>query len=125
MSVVLGFGSTEMTFEKQEMEAFVAHVYERYKAMDIPYMTDEFVTEMGLWLGTRASTYREAADGYKEAETPPSRYSYFHPHIASSASCIVAIFKFSHINRLHAMSPDGWALFQNERTAHVFGYDVQ
>lgn len=121
--IVLGFGSTETAFEKQEMEAFVDYVHERYA--DIPYMTDAFVNEIRSWLDARAKTYRETAGGYKEAEAPPSRYSYFWPHIASSASCIVAIFKFSHINRRHAMSPDGWAMLQSERTARVFGWDVQ
>lgn len=123
--MILGFGSTEAEFETREIQAFVDRVKERFVALDLPYFTDEFVKEIEAWTETRGEEYRGTAEGHREAETFPDRYSSFYPYIASSASLIAAVFKFSHYNRRHALSPDGWALMSTVQCGHVLSADIR
>tara|TARA_Y100000310_G_scaffold291014_2_gene318630 strand:- start:5042 stop:5422 length:381 start_codon:yes stop_codon:yes gene_type:complete len=125
MNFILGFGSTETEFENKEIKAFLDHVRSRYSELEPSFMSEKaFLDDIRGWLDKRADKYHAKAEEFRKAAEYPSRYSHFYPHITSSASAIVAIFKFSHINRRHAMSPDGWAMLQNERTAHLFTHDI-
>ena len=125
MNFVIGFGKTETDFERQEIEAFEEYARSRFVGRGEGYITSQYVEDVNVWMDERAKACRDQASKHDKAADPPSRYSYYYPHIASSASAIVAIFKFSHINRRHAMSPDGWALMLNERVTHLWSYDME
>ena len=124
MNIALGFGSTETAFEESEIAAFKHHLEEKYPGWGRSHITDAFVEYMERWLAARAKGYQDKSDEFRKAAEFPDRYSYYHSHIAHSASCIVAIFMFTHINRRHALSPDGWATLQTQQTYHAFSYDL-
>jgi hypothetical protein len=119
-SFILGFGSTEQAFEDAEEKAIREHIETRYAALGLSYFTDEFVAEIREWLNERAAAYRARADEYKSAEEYPDRYSSYYPTILDDASHIAVILRAIHINRRHALSPDGWAAM---RTRPVFVFD--
>jgi hypothetical protein len=124
MNVILGFGSTETEFEAAEEAAFIERVTQTYAKQTSGYFTDEFVKAVETWVEDRAKELRAVAKSYEKAETFPDRYSYYYPYIAQSASDIVLIANFQHINRRHALSPDGWALMQNKRLFHVSSVEL-
>ena len=72
----------------------------------------------------RGEEFRAKADEYKSASTYPDRYSYYWVTVVHGASDIVALFNFTHVNRRHALSPDGWAAMMNKRTFDVQSYDL-
>lgn len=131
MTFVLGFGSTEQEFERQEETAIREYIEERYVALGLDYFTDVFVKEITAWVKARGEAYKARDAEYKTAADYPSRYSSYWSSVLSDASHIVVILSVFHTNRRHAMSPDGWAcmitkpvfLFENldmpraERTA--------
>lgn len=114
MGIVLGFGSTEKGFEEAEISDFRAFCEAEYHRQNCEYVTDELAAACEKWLDARAADYRRDADKFRKAEDYPGRYSYFWPTVLHDASHIVAIFRFSHINRRHALSSDGWAMMQTE-----------
>ena len=79
---------------------------------------------MSKWCEDRGQKYRDKADEYKEATDFPDRYSSFYPEVTDNYNSIIVILHFSHINRRHAMSPDGWALMQNDRFIYVRSMDL-
>ncbi len=117
MNLMIGFGRTEEDFEQAEITAFKEFAEDRLHGE--PYVTPEALKEITDWAENRGKEFREKSDAYREADKFPSRYSYFYPHVMSSASYVAVILKFSHINRRHAMSPDGWAMLSSERAAWV------
>lgn len=123
MNMVLGFGSTETAFEASEEAAFIEFVTEQYKARKLSYITDEFVRDVAQWVGGRTARLRAESKKNDSAVDYPTRYSYYSGDVASSASAIVLIANFMHINRRHGMSPDGWALMQNKRLFDISALD--
>lgn len=129
MSFVLGFGSTEEAFEKTEQEAFKGFVESAYVERGLEYFTDEFVGDVARWINRRSADFQRQAKANDSKvigsdDPPPSRYGYYHAHVVADASYIVAILKFSHINRRHALSPDGWAFLQTERLVSISSVDL-
>lgn len=115
MNIALGFGSTEEAFETAEFEAFQHFVHERYKELNLGYFTSEFIAVVEQWVEDRTKGLRAEAKKNDKAEVFPDRYSYYFGTVVSGASDLVLIAKFQHINRRHALSPDGWALMQSKR----------
>ncbi len=116
MSLILGFGSTETAFEAAEENAFNRAVLEMFRESgEAHFFTPEVIEKVGKWLDKRAREYRAKDVEYKTATDFPERYSYYYPHVLGDASHIVAVVSFSHINRRHPMSPDGWALLSTKR----------
>jgi hypothetical protein len=122
MNIILGFGDTEKRFEEKLENIIRDYVAEQYSAGDYCYFTDSFRDEMVTWINSLSYGSRTLGDEYKHAENYPDRYTYYFASMVSDASHIVFIIKFHHINRRHAMSPDGWALMTSER---VFYIDTQ
>lgn len=121
---MIGFGSTETDFEEAQGRAFQDFVAKRFDELNLDYFTTEFVKEVSNWLDAQGKSYRLLGKAHDNAECPPDRYSYFYPHLTDSASCMVAVIKFHHINRRHGLSPDGWALLQSERLFHIRSTDL-
>jgi hypothetical protein len=118
MNIVLGFGSTETEFEEQERK-FVEDYLEANKhkeedTTDWYTFKDECVEGLKKALKERSDEYRRQSDEYKTATDYPERYSYYYFTILHNWSYVAVIFKFGHINRRHALSPDGWAAMWTE-----------
>jgi len=114
MTFALGFGTTESAFEAAEIATFKELCASEYRRLNCSYVTDDLAESCSRNLLKRGLKYRNESDANKTSETHPERYSYFWETVLSDASHIVAIFRFSHINRRHALSPDGWAMLNTE-----------
>lgn len=117
--LVLGFGVTEENFEKSE-EAFIkAGVRAIVKDSGAVYFDEALVEKIKRWVENRAFEWQEKGEGYKNSETHPDRYTYYWVSTLSNTRHLVFIISYHHINRRHAMSPDGWALLANKRIIHM------
>ncbi|MCK9369524.1 hypothetical protein M0R04_06425 [Candidatus Dojkabacteria bacterium] len=131
MNIVLGFGLTETDFEKQEfgfVEQFVKEKIENYREEDgIDFcFTDDFAKELSEKLKERKDQYDKLLDEYKTATKFPDRYSTYYFDVLHNSSNLCVVFKFSHINRRHAMSPDGWAaLLETKQVCYIDLYDYK
>jgi hypothetical protein len=123
--MIIGFGSTEQKVEENLEREFLEYATQSYRACGDAYFTDEFRSEVAVWAEAQSRKSRETADSYKDAEKFPDRYSYYWLRVVGDASSIVFIVKFSHINRRHALSPDGWAMMQSEKLIHLNGLDIR
>lgn len=119
MAFAIGFGSIEQDFERAEEEAISEYAARRYAELNLDYFTDEFVDDVSKWLNDRAKAYQDTSAVYKSSSDFPDRYSYYWSSVVADASHLVAILSVHHINRRHAMSPDGWALMQTEKLVHL------
>ena len=124
LEMIIGFGATETAFEDAQGEAFKDFVTKRFDELALDYFTTEFVNEVRIWLDAQGEQFRILAETYAKAENHPDRYSSFYPALTDSASDMVAILRFHHINRRHGMSPDGWALLQSERLFNIRSTDL-
>jgi len=126
--MILGFGSNENDFEQQECDfvhAFIARkAAEAGDGMDDSFwFNEEIKTELESALNERCAEYNQLRDTYKTAEKYPSRYSTYSFSILHDIADMCVVMKFSHINRRHAMSPDGWAMLQTKRVHHENRWD--
>lgn len=120
--MIIGFGSTEKEYEKKLEEKFISYVKSLYNPSDDNIFTDEFINEIQKWSNLESISSREEADRYKNSSDYPDRYSSYYCYVLGDCNYIVFIIDFSHINRRHAFSPDGWAMLQNKR---AFAISVQ
>lgn len=125
MNIVVGFGTTETEFEAAEEDAFDSFVTKLYRERSPNYFTDELVKEVEAWAKSRTDELRAASKRNDMAADFQNRYSYYFANVISGASDIVLIAKFMHINRRHALSPDGWALMKNKRLFHISSVDIR
>lgn len=125
MNIVIGFGSTEQAFEEGERKAFEGYVAQRFNELGCDYITEELARDVEVWLDARAAEFKARGDEYKTAADYPERYTYYWVSLIRSASTLVAKFSFHHINRRHALSPDGWALMVNKRLFDVDATDLR
>lgn len=111
MNIILGFGSNEKDFEEKERK-FVEEFIEENKTKEDGWATfsDEMVIELERSLKERRNEYHKLRDLYKDSKEYPDRYSSYYETVLHDLHNIVVIFDFSHINRRHAMSSDGWAM---------------
>lgn len=116
---MIGFGSAEVGVENSLEKEIQAHVKFKYAGAALDYYTEDFTKEMDGWIREMAVASRERAESYKNAETFPDRYSSYYACVVGDANYLCFIIKFSHTNRRHALSPDGWALLETERTFTV------
>ena len=95
MGFVLGFGSVEERERQKIREAI------------------ESGMEAGVSIAMTLKPWNDAYDRYKamDKNEAPERYTGVH--------CYGGNIHFSHINRRHALSPDGWALWQVEEPLRV------
>jgi hypothetical protein len=122
--MIIGFGSTEQEVQRTFEGEFRSFVTRRFQTGGLLYFTDEIVAEAVEWLADAAREMDADAARYKVATAYPDRYSTISPRLLSDASTIVVVVKFSHINRRHALSPDGWAMMQVEHCFAVHSYDT-
>lgn len=117
MNIAIGFGSTETAFEEQERQFVQDFVNEHKDEIDgWCTFSDEMVAELKKVLKERRDEYHKIRDEYRTAETYPDRYSSYYETVLSDLHNIVVIFDFSHINRRHVMSTDGWGLLCTTET---------
>jgi hypothetical protein len=125
MHIILGFGKTEEDFEEQERRFVEGFLIERMAGNKDAIFSDEIVEDLRKALKERADEYRRLDREYHDATEYPDRYSTYYFTVLSDVCDLVVIFKFSHINRRHAMSPDGWALFGTKRVFHFYYDDMR
>lgn len=106
MSIVLGFGSSEQERQKVETD-FVDSFISEARGQDA-YFTPWLIAQLEEVLKLRAAEADRLYEQYKTGDHP-DRYSTFRATVLKDASNVVVIFHFSHINRCHPLSPDGWA----------------
>lgn len=115
MSFIIGFGSTEKSLEDKIEQQITDWVFEQYSNSDAVYFSGDFANKVAKYIDKMACESRKLAEQYKSDSDYPSRYSSFYHTVLHDASYMAIIIRFSHINRRHAMSPDGWALMQTQR----------
>lgn len=116
MAVIIGFGSTEEQFVRDEERLIREHLSKRAPELAPLYNTDELIADLRSFLQGRADELHKLSATYKKASDYPERYSEYWPTVISDASHIVVILRLHHINRRHALSPDGWALWSRTET---------
>jgi hypothetical protein len=124
MNMMIGFGSTEQDFEAAEKAAIIEYVEKEYRDQELGYFTDEFCKQVSDWLSKRAKSHRDDAEHNRTAPDYPIRYSRYWSHVVSDASYIVPILRFHHINRKHALSPDGWGMMATEMVFSICSVDL-
>lgn len=123
MSFMIGFGSTEIKVQDALEEKIRLKVSEFFKEESEVYFNDKLINRINDWLSAISNEAKAKSEEYKEAAIFPERYSYFYPTIINDASHIVFILKFNHINRRHALSPDGWAMMQTDKIFYIYILD--
>ena len=125
--MILGFGSTEKDFERQEFDFVDEFIKEGVKVTGFSdfFFSENFYKDLCKELKARKEYYDNLRNKYKEATEYPNRYSTYRFVIVYDISDLCVIFKFSHINRRHALSPDGWALLQTKDIFHADLYDYR
>jgi hypothetical protein len=118
MNILVGFGKTETDFEQRECDFVEDFLRERTASTDYNMNTDEVVAGLKAALGERAEEFKNKDDAYKTAPNYPERYSYYWYRVVHDIHDLCVIFDFHHINRRHALSKDGWALWPNRRVYH-------
>lgn len=125
MNIALGFGSNEEDFERQEfsfVEDFIKSNLQKDE-IGIYFFTDSFVNELKEELKKRELYYRKKDEEYDTSKDYPDRYSTYYSNVLWDGCDLCVIFRFSHINRRHSMSPDGWALLCTSKVFHSYSLD--
>jgi len=127
MDIALGFGKTETDFEEQEIkfvEDFLAENFLTSSKASSDFLFDNvLIKKLDKKLSKRAAYYRVLSEKYKTAIVYPDRYSTYYFDILSDAVNLCIVFKFSHTNRKHPLSPDGWALLQTKKAYYTDIWD--
>lgn len=126
MNIILGFGKTETDFEQQEFDFVEQFLVEKSKVFTDKYdfyFTEELVKDLENKLKEREKHYRDLDVTYKTATDYPNRYSTYYFEILYSVASLVVVFKFSHINRRHALSKDGWAMCGTKKLYYANAWD--
>ena len=105
MSFILGFGQSEIDTAKSIIkECYDAIINDMENAKEI--------------IDSIKKKYKDQSDKYGEMKKydAPERYSTFWANIMPIKydMYFVCHFSFTHINRRHALSPDGWACLQTK-----------
>jgi hypothetical protein len=82
------------------------------------FFGDRLIGELREMLEKRKTELHSLYEQYATSPDHPARYSTFYFSVLHDASNVVVIFHFTHINRHHAMSPDGWASFNRTYLHH-------
>ena len=125
MNIILGFGETEKRHEETLEKQMRDHVADEFAKESECYFSGEFVKKTKEWASELAKQSQEVADEYRHALDYPSRYSSFYCHTLGDANHIVFIISFHHINRRHALSPDGWGMLASKRVFDVYVLDAE
>jgi len=130
MNIILGFGKTETDFEQQEfnfVEEFLNTKAKEFVGDKYDFnFSEELVKELGEKLKERENHYRELDKQYKTATEYPDRYSiYYYSILTDTYANLCVVFKFSHINRRHALSSDGWALLSTNKVYYADIWDFR
>jgi len=115
MNFIIGFGSTEKNLEDAIEREITEWIFDLYSSSDDKYFTDDLAKSVHNHIDKIAIESREESEKHKDATDYPSRYSSFYHTVLHDCNYMAIILRFSHINRRHAMSPDGWAMMQNQR----------
>ena len=115
---MVGFAYYEECFENKE-ESFIRDFGK--DALSERFMTtsDNLISELNSAISKRSEEYHRLADSYKIASDYPDRYSSYYFRILYDSTNICVCFRFSHINRRHAMAPDGWAMMGTRKTVWI------
>lgn len=123
--MMIGFGATEERFEKEQETAARDFIIEAFSEGNYDYIEDDFIDVIRRWLNERSNEADKAYNYNRKLDNPPERYSSFWASVANSANDVVVIFHFFHVNRRHALSPDGMACMRTTRLLHLEYLDMK
>lgn len=126
---MVGFGDTERAFEaavEEEITELAQRLYDEHVAGggDFMFLPDGYADRLGNEISELGEASRKQAEEYKADPPPSGRYGYWYSHLTRSASTVVVVLKFHHINRRHPFSPDGWGLYQSKRFVEVEHWEL-
>jgi hypothetical protein len=124
VSIIFGFGDTEKRFEEKLEAQMWDYVAAEFAKESEGYFTDEFVSKINGWATALGNESQRLSDEYKEAAEYPARYSRFWCYTLGDCNHIVFILSIHHINRRHALSPDGWGMMTSKRVIDVYNGDL-
>lgn len=122
--MMIGFGSTEIKYEQEIEGALFNYAEELYSVCEQSYFDDELIENFKKHVDSLAVNSRNKADAYKMDAEHPDRYSSFYAYVLGDCNYLMVNLSFSHINRRHAMSPDGWAMMSNKRCVAIDSWDA-
>ncbi len=125
MNIILGFGDTEKRFEEKLEAQMWDYVADELTKESDKYFTDEFVKKIKAYADGLATESQRLSDEYKTATDYPHRYTRFWCYTLGDCNHIVFIITFHHINRRHALSPDGWGMMESKRVFDVYSHDAE
>lgn len=125
MNIILGFGDTEKRFEEKLESQMWDYVADEFSKESETYFTDNFIKRVKEYADGLAKESQRQCDEYKVAADYPHRYTSFWCYTLGDCNHIVFIISFHHINRRHAMSPDGWGMMKSKRLFDVYNYDAE
>lgn len=111
--MIIGFGSTEDAAQNafnDKVENFVSSL----RTSDGSFSDDD-ISEVKKFIEKLDKESQKADEKYKTSDTFPDRYSYTYSYVLGDCNYIFVKVSFNHINRRHALSPDGWALMQEKK----------
>lgn len=119
---MIGFGSTE-----KEYASLIKGQILDFISANVPSdgFDDQFIESVECYAKEMAEDSRKQADSYKTDINHPERYSSFYSTVLGNNGTLFVRLEFSHINRKHPMSPDGWAMMQDHETFSVSRWDYR
>ena len=121
----IGFGKTEIDFEAALEKQITNFVYENYSSFCKEMFTDKFKEMINEYTDKLTKESQEKSDIYKKAKTYPDRYTKFWTYVLADVNYMSIICSFQHVNRKHALSPDGWCILSRKYTFSLHSFDVQ
>jgi hypothetical protein len=125
--MILGFGSTETEVEQREGQWVTELLKEELSTAPAlrEFFHNQTIDLLRGKLKDRSESLKAEAETYRTATSFPDRYSTYWFSILHDACNVVVIFRFSHYNRRHPFSPDGWAMWQHVYLHYVDLDDVK
>lgn len=122
--MIIGFGTTEKQYEEATFKIFEEIILDCISEDEKYGFSDKLISLVKQKIKFTDEEGRLKSDEYKNAKEYPGRYSYQYSYVLGDCNYIAVIVNFSHINRRHALSPDGWAMMKNQETFVFYHYEI-
>lgn len=111
--MIIGFGKTEIDNEVKELTEVFEIIKPLIEKKQFFYYDDKLIELIKKAVNKRQKELMDIGEKYKKEDraTVPERYFYYWANCIATSSKIIICFSFHHINRNHAFSPDGWAMW--------------
>lgn len=123
--MIIGFGQIENEYRTEFFKQIENFIIEQLaQGNNGGYFSSEIIGAVKLFVSELDIEARQQSKDYKTATSYPDRYSDQYSKVLGDGGDIAVIVDFSHINRRHALSPDGWAMLQVKETQSFDSYDL-